>query len=301
MDVEKGGTLRMRFPKMAFCLTFLAASLMPGSLQADEHENEVKINSGKVNLALRRTADKLLRLSGDNTSRIAPVEQTRELTWRIQLHQTFRYDTLPYLLQASLQQYGIDQPYEVTVRQCADDIIALGFHQADLLQDSLVPCTGRELPQDCHYIEVTFVAGNSDRRYTSATGLLVLILLGAGGGWWWLRRKIKPVASTHDDEADWISFGRSRLHSKGLLLDSNGARQSLTYREAKLLRLFAEHPDQLLERDVILQQVWADEGVQVGRSIDMFVSRLRKKLQADPTLGLVAVHGVGYRLEVKRA
>ena len=71
----------------------------------------------------------------------------------------------------------------------------------------------------------------------------------------------------------------------------------LTFRETKLLRLFATNPDRLLERDVILRQVWADEGVLVGRSVDVFVSRLRKKLAADPSVGIAAVHGVGYRLE----
>lgn len=64
-----------------------------------------------------------------------------------------------------------------------------------------------------------------------------------------------------------------------------------------MLCLFASSPNQLLERDFILQQVWADEGVLVGRSVDMFVSRLRKKLALDPSIGIVAVHGVGYRLE----
>ena len=58
------------------------------------------------------------------------------------------------------------------------------------------------------------------------------------------------------------------------------------------------HPGQLLERERILREVWADEGILVGRSVDMFVSRLRKKLAADPTVGIAAVHGVGYRLEL---
>ena len=78
-------------------------------------------------------------------------------------------------------------------------------------------------------------------------------------------------------------------------------RHELTFREAKLLRLFASNPGELLERDQILQQVWEDEGVQVTRSVDVFISRLRKKLVADPSVGIVAVHGVGYKLELKTA
>jgi DNA-binding response OmpR family regulator len=54
----------------------------------------------------------------------------------------------------------------------------------------------------------------------------------------------------------------------------------------------------VLERNFIIENVWADEGVLVGRSVDMFVSRLRKLLRDDPSIKLVAVHGVGYRMEV---
>lgn len=53
-----------------------------------------------------------------------------------------------------------------------------------------------------------------------------------------------------------------------------------------------------MERDSIIQQVWADEGVLVGRSVDVFVSRLRKKLADDTSVVLAVVHGIGYRMEV---
>jgi DNA-binding response OmpR family regulator len=97
---------------------------------------------------------------------------------------------------------------------------------------------------------------------------------------------------------NWISFGQTRLDVANQLMVCQGVQQHLTFRETKLLRLFAENPDRLLERDYILQQVWADEGILVGRSIDVFVSRLRKKLAADATLSIVAVHGIGYRMAV---
>ena len=83
------------------------------------------------------------------------------------------------------------------------------------------------------------------------------------------------------------------------MLYSANTQHNLTFREAKLLHLFIKHPNQVLERDFILKSVWEDEGVTVGRSIDVFVSRLRKLLQEDASLKIVAVHGVGYRLEVK--
>ena len=82
------------------------------------------------------------------------------------------------------------------------------------------------------------------------------------------------------------------------LLYSANTQHNLTFREAKLLHLFIKHQNQVLDRDFILKSVWEDEGVTVGRSIDVFVSRLRKLLQEDTSLKIAAVHGVGYRLEV---
>ena len=94
-----------------------------------------------------------------------------------------------------------------------------------------------------------------------------------------------------------VLFGNSRLDPGNQTLISGASRHALTYREAKLLHLFASHPNQLLERDFILQSVWEDEGIIVGRSVDVFVSRLRKLLRDDPGVRIVAVHGVGYRME----
>ena len=82
-------------------------------------------------------------------------------------------------------------------------------------------------------------------------------------------------------------------------VDIKQIKKELTFREAKLLHYFMKHPNQVLERENILSNVWEDEGVIVGRSLDVFVSRLRKILQADPALQIKNVHGVGYKLEVE--
>ncbi len=255
--------------------------------------------SENINLALRRTADRLLRASGDLTSRIPPVEQTSEKVWRIQLRQTFDYDSLPHLLQASMEQYGIKDAYTVAVRRCEDDVIDLGYHQQDFIQDTMVPCLGRETPEGCHYIEVTFAKGSRANTIWpgTATTSMLIIIAGIGTWWWFRKKKTAEIVEEYSDQQEWVAIGQSRLNPASMILECQGIRHQLTYREAKLLRLFAAHPNQLLERDQIMQQVWGEEGVQVGRSIDMFVSRLRKKIKEDSSVGIVAVHGVGYRME----
>lgn len=272
--------------------------------------SEVKsaLPADDINLALRRTADQLLRAVGDTTSLIPPVEQTDARTWRVYVNQSFEYKYLAPILQASLDQYQITQPYQVTVRECATSTIDLGYHQKDLLRDSIIPCGTRVMPEGCHYIEVTFTGPQSVKSFWAGNNkfifaLIFLLLMGGVITWWQLnRRRSKTLdSSLNGHEAKWIPFGQSSLHVSSPILNSGGIRHQLTYREAKLLRLFATHPGELLERDQILQQVWEDEGVQVTRSVDVFVSRLRKKLVADPSIGIVAVHGVGYKLELKTA
>ena len=71
---------------------------------------------------------------------------------------------------------------------------------------------------------------------------------------------------------------------------------SLTNKEVRILELLVSRPNQVVERDFIQKEVWEDEGVIVGRSLDMFISKLRKKLSGDPTIEIKNVHGKGYKL-----
>ncbi|MBK8555432.1 MAG: response regulator transcription factor [Lewinellaceae bacterium] len=273
-----------------FALPMLAW-LLPGTPQREA----AALSPDKINLALRRTADGLLRQAGDSTSRIPAIEQTSASVWRVRLEQPFHYEQLPALLQASLDRFGIRQPYDVALRRCADATIDLGYHQQDYVRTGVVPCQGRDLPEICHFIEITFLSPAEKNTFWTGKSWLFFLLWGGLAGFWFLKRQKQTSAPSTD--APWLIFGNSRLDALGQVLLCNGTRHMLTYREAKLLRLFASSPDQLLEREFILQEVWADEGILVGRSVDVFVSRLRKKLAADPSVSIVAVHGVGYRLE----
>jgi len=285
--------------KILRLLPLLALPYLAWLLPSTTPESAKDFSPEKINLSLRRTADGLLRASGDSTSRIPAIEEAYPEVWRVRLEQPFSYEQLPALLQASLELYGIQRPYEVALRRCSDATIELGYHQLDYLQSSNVPCRGREMPEGCHFIEIKFAENEIESPFWTRKAEVLLLILAAGLGGFWLsrRKKSKPASTMVAGETDWLEFGNSRLDVAGQVLICSEIRQTLTFREAKLLRLFVNRPDRLLERNFILQEVWLDEGILVGRSVDVFVSRLRKKLAADPTVGIVAVHGVGYRLE----
>ena len=73
----------------------------------------------------------------------------------------------------------------------------------------------------------------------------------------------------------------------------------LSKKECELLEIFVANPNQIIKREELTKKVWEDNGVFVGRSLDTYISKLRKKLQEDENIKLTNVHGVGYKLEVK--
>jgi two-component system, OmpR family, response regulator len=74
----------------------------------------------------------------------------------------------------------------------------------------------------------------------------------------------------------------------------------LTNKEAKLLQLFCLNLNKVIDRDSIQKAIWEDDGYFVGRSMDVFISRLRKILSVEPGITIVNVHGVGYKLELSQ-
>ena len=73
---------------------------------------------------------------------------------------------------------------------------------------------------------------------------------------------------------------------------------SLSKKECELLSIFVDRPNEIIKRDELTKKVWEDNGVFVGRSLDTYISKLRKKLKEDTSIKLVNIHGVGYKLEI---
>lgn len=116
-----------------------------------------------------------------------------------------------------------------------------------------------------------------------------------------LRRvqKTTPSPPTPQEKPKEISFADYRLDLKNLSLHQGETRQQLTERETQLLYFLSSQPNSLLRRDDILKAVWGDDGYFTGRSMDVFISRLRKLFRSDSQVNIVNVHGTGYRMEIE--
>jgi DNA-binding response OmpR family regulator len=94
-----------------------------------------------------------------------------------------------------------------------------------------------------------------------------------------------------------IALGRYNFipHKQELWLESELVAK-LSHRESELLRLLASHRPQAMARQATLLQLWGDDSFFHARSMDVFISRLRKHLRHDPSLAILNIRGVGYRL-----
>lgn len=73
---------------------------------------------------------------------------------------------------------------------------------------------------------------------------------------------------------------------------------NITQKEADLLKFFCEHKNKVVKREEVLLNVWGKDDYFLGRSMDVFITRLRKYLKADPDIVLETIHGIGFRFMV---
>ncbi|MCR4811624.1 MAG: response regulator transcription factor [Bacteroidales bacterium] len=79
-------------------------------------------------------------------------------------------------------------------------------------------------------------------------------------------------------------------------LTIDGDERHLTSKECELLRLFALNFNQIVDRTTTLQKIWKTDSIFAARSMDVYITKLRKYLSADPSLQIINVHGVGFKL-----
>jgi len=95
-----------------------------------------------------------------------------------------------------------------------------------------------------------------------------------------------------------FTLGEFLFDAKNFKLFHPSGEKTLTQKEAEVMKLLCHHKDRVLKREEILKAVWGDDDYFMGRSLDVFISKLRKYLKEDPNVEIVNYHGVGFKLEV---
>lgn len=112
-----------------------------------------------------------------------------------------------------------------------------------------------------------------------------------------LRMEVFLRRTTNGDKEMVLALGAYQFDPRNLMLRHPKGEKVLTQKESEVLELLSRHRDRVLKREEILKKVWGNDDYFLGRSLDVFISKLRKYLKEDPSLEIVNYHGVGFRLE----
>lgn len=274
-------------------------------------------------LVIRQIGHQLLLKAGDSSSRILPVEElaNKEYLIRFAAPFTFVPDTLVATVRRVVAANGLPSSYLVEVIHCAPSAeVIFGFQIYKDSAHDVVPCLGRRQEKACYNIRIRFTetgaAGLDPFSSGLLAGSLVAILVSLLFRALYKRKRrtgitmdspepqniqpdLPPSAIKQEVPAPTgIAIGNLLFFRESQQLVAGSSIILLTAKEAKLLHVFANAQQEMIDRDQLMKEVWEDEGVIVGRSLDMFVSKLRKKLQADPRITILNVHGKGYKLVI---
>ena len=269
-------------------------------------------NSSRRQVLLRKIGDEILLQSGDSTSRVLPVKKTGENEYQVSFENelTFQPDSLVNTIQELLAKDPGTRNYIVNVLNCSDASVAYGYAISRNRKDDIIACLGRNQPKACYLIKVTF---QPTRTITAKNGyLLGSLALLALLGYVFLRpgkrREVSPgnqatwprerPTEPQNQPTNMFALGSVLFDAQNRKLIVDEKTIDLTATESRVLRIFALSPNETVERSRLQKEIWEDEGVIVGRSLDMFISKLRKKLEVDPNIKISVIRGKGYRLEI---
>jgi DNA-binding response OmpR family regulator len=114
-----------------------------------------------------------------------------------------------------------------------------------------------------------------------------------------LRRSVAVLPLKNETAPEGIRIGNYTFLEQELSLVCGDFQRRLTLKEAELVKFFSRNANKVLSRDEILQSVWGSNDYFLGRSLDVFISRLRKYFGHDPDIRIVNLHGIGFRFNVK--
>jgi len=274
---------------LSFTAVICAAFSMTGS---DD------FNIARREVLLRKVGDELLLQSGDSTSRVLPVKKIGENEYQVSFEKdlTFLPDSLVNTTRRLLAKDQLASDYVVNVLNSGNSSVAYGYAISKNKKDDIIACKGRKQPKASYMVNVKFKPTGIN---IAKNGYLLgsLPFLAFVGFVFFISVKPRKTAPG-DQNTGILTLGPVLFDVEKRQLTINGNTIDLTGTETRLLLIFALSPNETIERSRLQKEIWEDEGVIVGRSLDMFISKLRKKLEADPNINIVVIRGKGYKLEI---
>lgn len=106
----------------------------------------------------------------------------------------------------------------------------------------------------------------------------------------------RPIIIEEEKRPEVFSIGQYTFDYPRQTLQISDQTETLSHREAEILRMLCQHTNDVLHRKPVLLELWGDDSFFNARSMDVFITKLRKKLKADPSVQIVNIRGIGYKL-----
>lgn len=254
-------------------------------------------NEEHMEVVMRMIGHQILLKSGDSLSRVLPIGH-EEGSYTINFESGFAFK--PEELAATIDQVVLEtkmaSSYVVQVRACGTGEVVYSYEVGKAGEGDIVPCASRELHKACYAVVISIKDDTSalvNTRYSTIALPILAVLLALLLYAFFKQRKDAQASDPHI-----IHMGSFLFDKRSMQLFHDQKPIDLSGKEADLLLLLHDSANHTVEREVILKAVWGDEGAYVGRTLDVFISKLRKKLEADASLKIANIRGVGYRLIV---
>ena len=280
---------------------FLVALILPMILLicaafSNTHSQQFALERREV--LLRRIGHELLLKSGDSISRVLPIKKIGGNEYHILFEHalTFQTESLVNIAGKLLNKDPLTTDYVVKVINGENSDVVYSFAGSKARKDEIIACIGRKQPRARYELSVQF---KSSGIATVNNGYLLGSLpFLAFVGFIFLRSGKTKRPSVEKQQNDLFHMGSVVFDAKSKKLFINGISTDLTGTENRVLRVFALSPNEVIERSRLQKEIWEDEGVIVGRSLDMFISKLRKKLECDSNIKIIVIRGIGYKLSI---
>lgn len=287
-------------------LLFLLFSVPESHAQTDKAEQHRLV-------VMRMIGHEILLNSNDKTSRILPIEK-EESRYKIQFENEFSFQpqVVGGIIDSLILKTKIGTKYIVEVENCKTKKVVYSYEITNIDSLDLVPCGSRVQPKGCYTAYVTLfdttnqidkaridaiVNRKSNDKQTGKSSVVLSVtsvLLTFISALYYMKKK-----KTSKVNPDVIQIGNTIYDKRAMVLKFKNDKTELSSKEADLLLLLFASENVTLEREFILKEIWNDEGDYVGRTLDVFVSKLRKKLEADLSIRIINVRGIGYKLVVQ--
>tara|TARA_B100000809_G_C15127438_1_gene526862 strand:- start:120 stop:992 length:873 start_codon:yes stop_codon:yes gene_type:complete len=254
--------------------------------------------SETVKVSLRDVGNELLLANNDSTTLVLPILKLDNNKYQLSFEEKLAFEPGRLLInfKNSFQKYDLPKFYRVEVIQCEDHEVAYSYEIKMEAENDIIPCSGRILPEGCYLIEVKFTklkvfSTNKKLLLYLLIGIFTLLMVS-------IFYKRKQLNTTDEKNPSFEALGSYQFYPEQNKLVKKAIEISLSKKECELLEILVANSNQIVKRDELTKRIWEDNGVIVGRSLDTYISKLRKKLKDDASIKITNVHGVGYKLEI---